>query len=38
MMEAPVCPTCGRLLGEHDRDLRFRLPQPVLEAVLSDEG
>ncbi|HEY7138869.1 MAG TPA: DUF2199 domain-containing protein [Methylomirabilota bacterium] len=25
------CPTCGRLLDEHRRHLRFRLPQPVLE-------
>lgn len=25
------CPTCGRPLDEHNRHLRFKLPQPVLE-------
>lgn len=36
-MEQPLCPTCGRLLDEHDQHLRLRLPQPVLEALLDDE-
>lgn len=30
------CPTCGRPLDEHNRHLRFKLPQPVLE-VPADE-
>ncbi len=25
------CPTCGRSLADHDRHLRFPLPQPVLD-------
>jgi hypothetical protein len=25
-----VCPTCGRPLDEHDRHIRFKLPEPVL--------
>ena len=25
-----TCELCGRSLDEHDRDLRFRLPEPVL--------
>ena len=25
------CPTCGRPLDEHNRHLRFKLPQPVLD-------
>jgi hypothetical protein len=24
------CPTCGRPLDEHDRHVRFRVPDPVL--------
>lgn len=24
------CPTCGRPLDEHDKNVRFRLPDPVL--------
>jgi hypothetical protein len=24
------CPTCGRPLDEHDRDIRFGVPEPVL--------
>jgi signal transduction histidine kinase len=26
------CPTCGRLLDEHQRHLRFRLPRPCSES------
>lgn len=36
-MEPSRCPTCGRALSDHDRDIRFRLPQPVLEASLETE-
>jgi hypothetical protein len=25
------CPTCGRPLSEHERDIRFGLPDPVLD-------
>ena len=25
-----VCPTCGRALDEHNRDIRFGVPEPVL--------
>jgi hypothetical protein len=25
-----TCPTCGRSLDDHDQDIRFRLPDPVL--------
>jgi hypothetical protein len=32
MSDAGVCPSCGRPLDEHDRHVRFVLPQPVLEA------
>jgi hypothetical protein len=32
-----LCSTCGRPLDEHDRHLRFRLPQPVLETVPDDD-
>jgi hypothetical protein len=28
-----LCPTCGRSLDSHDRDVRFRLPDPVLGAT-----
>lgn len=27
-----ACPTCGRPRDEHNRHLRFKLPQPVLDA------
>jgi hypothetical protein len=30
------CPTCGRPLDEHQRHLRFRLLQPVLEVPEAD--
>lgn len=26
-----VCPNCGRSLDEHNRHIRFKLPEPVLE-------
>ena len=26
-----TCPTCGRPLDEHDRHIRFKLPEPVLD-------
>ena len=26
----PTCPSCGRSLDEHNRHIRFRLPEPVL--------
>jgi Uncharacterized protein conserved in bacteria len=29
-MLTKVCPTCGRPLDEHDRHIRFKLPEPVL--------
>jgi hypothetical protein len=32
------CPSCGRPLSEHDRHLRFRLPQAVLEVPESDRA
>jgi hypothetical protein len=31
-----VCPVCGRALREHDRDYRFRLPEPVLALAESE--
>ena len=31
MPDAKTCPTCGRPLDEHNRHLRFRLPEPVLD-------
>ena len=30
-MNAAPCPSCGRPLDEHNRHLRFGLPEPVLE-------
>ena len=27
----PACPSCGRSVDEHDRHVRFTLPDPVLE-------
>ena len=30
MTASPVCPHCGRDLDQHNRHLRFRLPEPVL--------
>lgn len=29
-MTVALCPTCGRPLDEHNRHIRFRLPEPVL--------
>lgn len=29
--ESSTCATCGRPLSEHNRDVRFRLPDPVLD-------
>jgi hypothetical protein len=31
-----TCPTCGRTLDEHDRDVRFTLPDPVLDLPKGD--
>jgi hypothetical protein len=30
------CPSCGRPLNEHDRHIRFKLPQPVVEVPESE--
>lgn len=30
MRSSGTCELCGRALEEHDRDVRFRLPEPVL--------
>jgi hypothetical protein len=30
-MTAALCPTCGRPLDEHNRHIRFRVPEPVLD-------
>jgi hypothetical protein len=32
------CPTCGRLLDEYRRHLRFRFPEPVLEVPASERA
>jgi hypothetical protein len=32
-MGVSLCSMCGRPLAQHDQHLRFRLPQPVLEAL-----
>ncbi len=37
-MSEARCPTCGRLLDEHQRHLRFRLPEPVLEVPASERA
>ncbi|MEU6191290.1 DUF2199 domain-containing protein [Nocardia sp. NPDC047038] len=31
-MSTDRCPDCGRVLDEHDRHRKFRLPEPVLHA------
>lgn len=30
-MATPVCATCGRPVDEHERDVRYTLPDPVLD-------
>jgi hypothetical protein len=35
-VKAAACPTCGRPLDEHDRHIRFTLPDPVLEVPDSE--
>jgi hypothetical protein len=34
----PVCASCGRPIAEHERDVRFVLPDPVLEVSGRDEA
>jgi hypothetical protein len=31
--ESPTCPTCERPLDRHNRNIRFRLPDPVQETI-----
>ncbi len=33
MATGAACPTCGRSIDEHNRHVRFRLPDPVLSAA-----
>ena len=35
-MTSAACPTCGRLLDEHNRHLRFKVPEPVLTVPEQD--
>ena len=35
---ASICPDCGRPIAEHDRHVRFALPDPVLEIPPADRA
>lgn len=37
MARSDTCELCGRSLDQHDRDLRFRLPEPVLLLPAKEE-
>ena len=34
----PTCPACGRRLSEHDRHVRFTLPDPVLDRDVREDA
>ncbi|MGI5213131.1 hypothetical protein [Plantactinospora sp. CA-290183] len=36
-MIADTCPCCGRSLSLRDRQVRFTLPEPVLDAPAQEE-